>query len=79
MVSKDDEKDEGLSYFSEDTHVVFDNGVVRGTGYIRGVALQPSPLIGATYIVEAETCNMNKDTYPYTCLGIFACHLSVLT
>ena len=62
----------------ESTRIRFDNGVVQGTGWIRGIVNTPLPVIGSTYIVEIEKSNIDTKTYPYSCVGLFACHIMEL-
>jgi len=51
--------------YSQDQRVAFNNGVVKGTGKVVGVALNDQPLIGATFIIEPDEPITNS-AYPYT-------------
>ena len=64
------------THLLESTRVSFDNGVTRGTGWIRGITTNHQPVIGVTYIIELEEDNINKKVYPYSCLGVFECYIT---
>ena len=49
----------------QDQKVTFDNGVVKGTGKIVGVATNSLPVIGRTYIVEPDQ-PIKNETYNYS-------------
>ncbi len=51
--------------YSQNQRVAFDNGTIKGTGKVVGVALSEQPIIGATFIIEPDEPITNS-TYPYT-------------
>ena len=62
----------------EATHIRFDNGGVNGTGWIRGITTVSLPVVGFTYVVEIEESTLDKELYPYSCIAVFACHITDL-
>jgi hypothetical protein len=60
--------------------VAFDNGVVKGEGFIVGACDTGHPIIGITYMVDTVDCNVSlpNDTYPFEILAISECHLTEL-
>jgi hypothetical protein len=51
--------------YSQDQRVAFNNGVIKGTGKVVGVALSEQPIIGTTFIIEPDE-PISNSTYPYT-------------
>ncbi len=63
--------------YSQNQKISFDNGVIKGTGKIVGVALNEQPLIGATYIIEPDQ-SVESSSYPYTHFVCVELHLKDL-
>jgi hypothetical protein len=65
--------------FQNETHVKFDNGNIKGTGRIKGIATNELPVIGVTWIIEIETLSTFEGTpiiYHYSCLAIPDIHVT---
>lgn len=62
--------------YSQNQRVAFDNGTIKGTGKVVGVALSEQPIIGATFIIEPDEPITNS-TYPYTHFVCTELHLKV--
>lgn len=75
MIAEDSDPKTKIHPLPESTFVEFDNGAVSGWGYIRGIALQETVVLGYTYIVEITHSNLDQGTYPYTCLIMHGCHI----
>ena len=63
---------------AEATYIRFDNGVVNGTGWVRGITTVSLPVIGFTYIVQIDESTVDTKIYPYSCVAVFACHITDL-
>lgn len=48
--------------------IEFENGVIKGKGNIKGVAVIPAPVIGTGYIVEYTELSIE---FPYSCIVVF--------
>lgn len=59
--------------YKEDDFVEFNMGELQGCGYIKGVALEPIAVLGATYIVQWESLRDQKGTvrHEYSCIPVF--------
>lgn len=64
--------------FKPNEKVYFDNGPVKGYGYIRGIAGSELPLLGKNWIIEVAESNppIPNDTYPYSFVAFFESQIS---
>ena len=60
--------------FTQNQKVSYDNGVIKGTGKIVGIATNPQTIIGRSYIIEPDI-SISNETYPYTHFVCFEIHL----
>lgn len=63
--------------YPQDSHVAFDNGYMKGTGRVIGVATVGAPIIGQSYIIEVEESNIPipNEAYPFKAICIFEVHM----
>jgi hypothetical protein len=58
--------------------VYFDNGVIKGNGFVVGCALTEQAIVGATYIVKVnlcENCTLPSEEYPFDTITVAEAHL----
>lgn len=65
---------EGEYTYTQDQKVIFDNGVIKGTGKVVGVANSAQAVIGHSYIIEPDSPIKNQ-TYPFTHFVCFEVHM----
>lgn len=63
--------------YGQDEKVSYDNGVVKGTGKVVGIATNGQAVIGKSYIIQPDV-PITNETYPYTHFTIFEIHLKSL-
>jgi hypothetical protein len=59
-------------------HVEFDNGAIKGTGKIVGVATNSMPIIGCVYLVDVYTSDVviPNHTYPFGVIPMAEVHIT---
>jgi len=65
-----------MAFFKHDTEVQFNNGVIYGKGWIKGIASASLAVLGTGYIVEVARGSLRAYLddelikYPYSCIVI---------
>jgi hypothetical protein len=58
--------------------VYFDNGSIRGNGFVVGCALTEQAVVGATYMVKVNSCDncvFPSEEYPFDTIAVAEVHL----
>ena len=67
-----------MEKLAQGTKIKFDNGVIKGTGKVVGLATSEQPVIGYSYIIEPDD-SISNEVYPYSHFVCFGIHLEKIT
>lgn len=67
-----------MDQFKNNQPVFYNNGIIKGTGIIKGVVGLPKFMNGTTYIIEDQSNNIPNETYPYSCFVCIEQFIQVL-
>lgn len=66
-----------LPLLKQGTKVEFDNNIIKGTGFIDGIAAESVAVIGRNYIIRVESINSKLELH-YSHIAVFELFIKVI-